>query len=441
MNSFLSAASTRTMDAALAATLNTSVPNFQEWCVSRDIDASAVVFTHSAAEAYGLEAARDLPANAPVITVPLAAAIMQNGAETGSLEPTHALALTLCLATQVGPDLTPWLSLWPSAGEGAWRFSPEDWASLSWCQEAMALHSAEKSAARQAYDEKIAPHVPTCPSWERFVWALSMVGSRAAGVNMSGVAADGGGTQADRRLAIIPLVDLLNHRVTPTTCLTYDPSGGGAGTKGGAFVVRTIGPVSKGAALSICYGDKENAELLVAYGFALARNPSDTAGLRVPIAPDDPLRMIKMGTVPRPMLELYQKCEEGNEVMGALRWARLDDDRDADGRPVDEGAVRLEPSVDPSLEMLVGIAAATSMGDVMGAMMAGRGAPQSTWPIVQRACNDALAGLPTGESVRDAGLRVALQARRVLLEAAAAMAAREAESGGGMGGGDEEMLE
>ena len=430
------------MEAALDATLQAEKMSFEAWCAKSDIDSSSVALTHSAHEDYGLEAARDLEANAPVITVPLEAAIMQKGAETGSLEPTHALALAVCLATQAGPDLTPWISLWPSTPVGGWGYGSEDWASLAWCPEAEALHSGQMQAARQAYDEAIAPHMPACPSWERFVWALSMVASRAAGVNMSGVSAAGGQVQADRRLAIIPLVDLLNHRVTPTACLTYDPASGGTAADGGesrgAFVVRTVGPVRKGEALSICYGTKENAELLVAYGFALARNPSDTAGLRVPIAPDDPLRMLKVQTVPRPVAEVYQSCEQGKAMLGALAWRLLDDERDAEGRPVDESAVRLEPVADPSLELLVGVAAAASMGEMMSAMMAGKGAPHATWPIVQRACAEELAALPKVEGVGDAGVRAALQARRSLLEAAAAMAAREAESGGGAGDEEEE---
>ena len=97
----------------------------------------------------------------------------------------------------------------------------------------------------------------------------------------------------------------LSHRVTPTACLTYDPASGGTAADGGesrgAFVVRTVGPVRKGEALSICYGTKENAELLVAYGFALRPNPSDTSGLRVGGPPDDPLRALKLQARPPPL--------------------------------------------------------------------------------------------------------------------------------------------
>ena len=339
------------------ASMSNITDSFAAWCASREIDASSVSITHTEAEGIGLTAAKDLGPNEALIVVPIAAAIMHEsaGAEHGtlmqSLDPTHALAIALCIATQSSTgadDVSPWTALWPPAPVGGWGYGAEAWASLSWCAEAAALHDEQSRAAQLAYTERVEPHFhglstsEACPSWERFVWALSMVSSRAAALHMSGEAgsareAGSAHERADRRLAIIPLVDLLNHRVTPTAVLTFDPgylqAGGGGGGGGGAFVVRTVGPVRAGSTLTICYGTKENAELLTAYGFALRRNPSDTACLKVQLRADDPLRALKMQMAPRGMAELYESVEQGRVVMGALSWIRLDEPRDAEGRP------------------------------------------------------------------------------------------------------------
>ena len=443
--------------------------SFAAWCASREIDASSVSITHTEAEGIGLTAAKDLGPNEALIVVPIAAAIMHEsaGAEHGtlmqSLDPTHALAIALCIATQSSTgadDVSPWTALWPPAPVGGWGYGAEAWASLSWCAEAAALHDEQSRAAKLAYTERIEPHFgglsQACPSWERFVWALSMVSSRAAALHMSGVAGSEAGSaheRADRRLAIIPLVDLLNHRVTPTAVLTFDP---GFLPAGGAFVIRTVGPVRAGSTLTICYGTKENAELLTAYGFALRRNPSDTACLKVQLRADDPLRALKMQMAPRGMAELYESVEQGRVVMGALSWIRLDEPRDAEGRPRAETAaaegggatlgeeelMELIPIADSSLVLVVAIAAASSMGEVVSAMSGlmggGTTAQPDTWLMVGQACAEALAALPEAGSVAaDEGIRCALLARRELLEAAA----RKASAGEALVSGDAQRVD
>ena len=103
-----------------------------------------------------------------------------------TLDQVHGLALTLCVASSVEGGCGPWLALWPEAPVGSWELSEADWAQLSWWTELAQLHAQQTNDARQAYEEHIKPFCAergeVCPPWERFVWAVSMVLSRAAGV-------------------------------------------------------------------------------------------------------------------------------------------------------------------------------------------------------------------------------------------------------------------
>lgn len=433
---------------------------FLAWCNSRAIDSARVTLTDSADEGCGLVASKPLAADEAIISVPLSAALMAgvNGPLADvfmQLEPTHALALALTSATSAGDGgdvLDPWTAYWPPAAVGGWGFTDAEWASLAWCAEAETLHSAQEAAARKAFDEVITPHFGArvggapdeiassggaglAPSWARFKWALSMVSSRAASLNVSG----------DSRLAIIPLVDLLNHRMTPSAYLAFDAEGAGGA---GAFVVRAYAPLAAGATLTICYGDKENADLLVSYGFAQRRNPFDTASVRVEVPADHLLIATSSfrAFAPQGALRVFDAAARGGIVMGALEWHW--DDSMYDERPVDvDESLVLHPALTQPLSFVVALACAKEMG-LMAAFggsgwAAGRLDAElldQTSPEVVEAIHAACAATlhalpPEGTGDRQSPLRVALEARRALL--AATVAAFEAAGARGASTVDE----
>ena len=88
---------------------------------------------------------------------------------------------------------------------------------------------------------------------EKFMWALAHVGARAADVDMCG----------DLQPALVPMVDLLNHRPEgeATGALCYEQR-----DEGDVFVVRCRRAMAAGEALTLCYGAKDNVELLLGYG-------------------------------------------------------------------------------------------------------------------------------------------------------------------------------
>ena len=409
----------------------TTFEAFVGWCKRAGIDTAAVDGSSSASEGGGLVAARAIGADDTILAVPLDVSLevdvkrphlAPHAALLAALEPTHALALAVCLSTAADADLAPWLALWPQTAVGAWGWRAAEWEAVAWCDEAAELHVPLRGAAQAAYDDKIAPHFAerdsACPTWDRFEWALSMVSSRAAANVLSG----------DDRLAIVPMVDMMNHRVTPSAYLSYDAAAR-------AIVVKAYVALEAGAAVSICYGEKENAELLASYGFALARNPADTASVRVEVAADHPLAADAGGSL-RSFLPqgLGAILANGGRCVGAVRWDP--DWADAyDDRPVDvDDALVLRPDVHSGeLPLVAALSLATTDTAVIGALGAlaaggaALGAREDVREAMGAALRAALAKLPSEQPAVDVGdapgnlaaFAVALEARRALLRAAA----------------------
>lgn len=166
--------------------------SFLAWALTRGVHCDEHVTTRqSNGEGLGLIACSDLPEGLAVVVVPLSAVLRVEptgsmAALVSSLDQVHGLALTLCLASSIEGGCGPWLALWPEAPIGSWELSEVDWARLSWWTELTQLHTQQTNDARHAYEERIKPFCAergeTCPPWDRFVWAVSMVLSRAAGV-------------------------------------------------------------------------------------------------------------------------------------------------------------------------------------------------------------------------------------------------------------------
>ncbi len=101
-----------------------------------------------------------------------------------------------------------------------------------------------------------------------FAWGRAIVMSRA--YHAPGA--------LDHRLALLPLVDLLDHRLGDTTW-SYDP-------RDGKFAVATERGFAPGDPVHFPYGDRGNTSLFVHFGFAVPGNPADEAGLRFERAVD-----------------------------------------------------------------------------------------------------------------------------------------------------------
>lgn len=95
--------------------------------------------------------------------------------------------------------------------------------------------------------------------WERWVWAVECVVSRAFRVDKEG--GDGGGV-----FGLLPGVDMLNHSVVLKT---------GFDVEEGEFVIRCGYGFEEGEEVMVSYGAKTNEDLLFFYGFVEGNSPAD----------------------------------------------------------------------------------------------------------------------------------------------------------------------
>lgn len=413
----------------------TTAQAFLEWALAQGVQLEATACVESKGEGLGLTAKTDLLEDAAVITVPLGATLMVKP-EAGDaafapllsrLHQVHGLALTLCMASVDGQrDVGPWLALWSEEPVGGWGMTEEEWAKLGWCTELTDLHAQQNSDAKRAYDEDIVPHfadvgkADSCPTWERFVWAASMVLSRAMGVDMSG----------DKRLVLCPYIDLLNHRLASNARLSFEYATPQNSSGGDRIVVRTRTAVAAGEPLTITYGLKPNAELIDSYGFALAVNPYERATLRIPLGADDPLRAKKLAMLPSGV----GRAEDG-VLSGTLSW------EEAETGGVGGGAAPSEPYFAPELQLLLAVVSASDVGELFAAMGGGGGGP-ACWQLLACCCDELLeqldgSGGGAEGSVESAMAGAAVEARRALLTHAARRA-REREQEAAAGGLEQE---
>ena len=417
-----------------------SAQAFVEWAVAQGVQLEATTCVQSEGEGLGLTAKTDLPEDSVAISVPLKVTLMVKPEASDAdapllsrLHQVHGLALTLCLAsTDEHRDIGPWLALWSVAPEGGWGMTEAEWTTLGRCTELTDLHAQQHSDAKCAYDERIVPHfadlgqAESCPTWERFLWASSMVLSRAMGIDMSG----------DKRLVLCPYIDLLNHRLTSNARLCFEYATPGDAGSGERIVVRTRSAVAAGEPLTITYGLKPNAELIDSYGFALAVNPHERATLRIPLGADDPLRAKKVAMLPSGV----GRTDDG-VLSGTLSW----EEAEAGDGQGGGGAPPAEPHFAPELQLLLAVASASDVGELFAAMggMGGGGGPAS-WQLLARCCDEQLAqleGRGGGGGVEGAAesamAGAAVEARHALLTHAARRA-RECEQEAAAGGGQEE---
>jgi len=87
----------------------------------------------------------------------------------------------------------------------------------------------------------------------------------------------------EHRVALLPLVDIFNHR-REDTAWSYSPYDGN-------LVVRTERAIEAGDEVCFSYGNRSNSHLLVHFGFTLADNTANEASLLFEQPPSSPLRV------------------------------------------------------------------------------------------------------------------------------------------------------
>ncbi len=167
--------------------------------------------------------------------------------------------------------------------------------------------AAENNRDVHATYGRLTPDLRARLSLADFAWGWALVMSR--GFHAPGT--------FDRRVALIPLVEMFNHGIDDTTW-SYDPFGG--------FVVSTTRELAIGDEVHFTYGIRSNTYLVVHFGFALDGNPANEAGLLFDHAAD-PVNQAAAHLMWKLPLEaparIRVRCRLDDRFQRALSLARL----------------------------------------------------------------------------------------------------------------------
>lgn len=109
-----------------------------------------------------------------------------------------------------------------------------------------------------------------CPGFEEqhplkhFIYIRTLIGSRNFGINIDG----------EKRVAMVPFADMLNHHGTPDTRWYYCPNIQ-------AFKMDSVDKIQGGGEMTDTYGKKCNSKYLIFYGFAMADNDENTVHIEL----------------------------------------------------------------------------------------------------------------------------------------------------------------
>ena len=412
--------------------------DFLPWCAARKITwHQNVRLVQTSGEGGGVEASGAMQFGDIVISVPRASALGAGSSKVvASIAPKYHLAFAACQARANSNEYADWVALWPSGTEGTWSLAKEERDMLAWCDELTRLEADENEALAHVQAEVTSPSVTDAsqanelPAESDFRWGLGIVSSRAADVVINGEA----------RPTLLPLIDMMNHRVDPNLTLAFEPGSD-------CIVARVTAPagIAAGEELSIRYGKKDNAQLLHGYGFAMRPNPYDALLLSVPVGEDanDPLAVQRIAMLPRGIVDTGGGGDaQGPLASGRLTWQRMP-----------EGQASPSPMLTDELRALLLIASATSIEQMFAAMTTAAGMgqgdeeeadvaplgaaggfdpsslPAEAWRLLTTCCAAALEALPPPRSTPQGAdgtiltaAATALEARRDLLVAALAAA-------------------
>jgi len=263
--------------------------------------------------------------------------------------PADDVVLALFLAMETANPVSPYKSYVATLPhDGSHKRLPRFWSEEERQNWLAGSPLAERSRADQAgvrtdysmlaelwKDSSVAKaaSLPPLPSLEGYSEALAMVSSRAFG-----------GLGGDGLDALVPLLDLLNHRrgTGEKKDVTY------ARTDSGDVEVRAAHAISKDAVVWETYGAKGNAQLLSCYGFCLPQNiePDGSSNDFVDLTLPDDLGTVQLQVGPKAYTYpsfvkavdlLRQPPKRAQKVPGVKR--RRENELDADLDAMDDVAV------------------------------------------------------------------------------------------------------
>lgn len=253
--------------------------SLEEWLAARGIDCGGCEVSSFAGGLRGLAAARDAPPGTVLLRVPLSACLLTANFDEAAFEGaapswTKGLPNKVQLAVQALRHSDD-----PSSSYGSFLSSwPDGVPSLNIPRDEL-LREAQSDALVEQIDShsawvegqfdaatKAAPR--SCSfSFDEFARALQLAGSRSLAVLRS---------SGESGSALVPLLDMANHRPEPNAFHRYVRAGGDDGNaegEGEAIELVSRATISEGEEISISYGEYPNDVLAGCYGFVPGDNP------------------------------------------------------------------------------------------------------------------------------------------------------------------------
>lgn len=247
----------------------------------------------------GLLARREINEGEELVVIPIAMCMTKKTAEevfpagtVSGLDDYLALALLLQRELSLGKDSAwaPYLSVLPTLQEVnptfAWGDAELDALEGSPLRASTRSMQAKLQGEWSMLQEGVMKAHPDAFSgeyftYEGFTWAFSLLFSRAVRLRS---------LESGERLALVPYADLINHSPFSNAFIDGRSPGGLdklLGLKEEEVVLYADRSYKQMEQVTISYGQKSNAELLLLYGFALDRNPFNSVDIGVAIADDD----------------------------------------------------------------------------------------------------------------------------------------------------------
>jgi hypothetical protein len=249
------------------------------WTAAQGATWNGIEWRVDATGGAGIVATRALAVGDTILTLPRHAMIIDNELDdtaTGTLdhgvEPRPRDALAAWLPLELKVHASPWRAYLDTLPVQL------DLPMFRGDIDALAGTGAQSLATDMNRDviatyEQLPPELRARISLADFAWGRAIVMSR-------GFHAPG---SFEHRIALIPLVDIFNHR-TDDTGWSFSPYDGN-------LVVRMERALDAGDDVHFSYGNRSNSQLLVHYGFVLPENAGNEAHLVFEQPPSAPIRV------------------------------------------------------------------------------------------------------------------------------------------------------
>lgn len=260
-------------------------------------------------ELRGLTTIADVPAEAPVLSLPAEQIISHHIVRASPLKVlfdveglTNELILLLWLIYEFYQDASPWryyLDALPMEFDTALYYDEAELAVLQETpigqeitllqQKATATYNSVVPTLMQHYPELFHPKKYTLENW---FWAQSVLDSRGIKLNLG---------EASAALCLLPLVDMING--APVSFLEGINSVSLGPKDQDSYIIRTLVPLKSYKEIFMNYGAFANRELLLYYGYVTNCNEYDTFSFDLSLD-DGPMGDVQNQVLSRLGLEL-----------------------------------------------------------------------------------------------------------------------------------------